>query len=726
MAVTPLRFTGMASGLDTDAVIKSMMQVQQLKLDRQIRAKTSLEWKQTANNDVSAQLKTFRETFMSTLSEKNIFSSATFNVFDVKMGETNAAAVTVIGSSEAQSGNFTIDKITQLAKGASVSSKRDTAVQSTVTDTYKDAEGNAVSDTYKVWGSSDGTVLYEDKNGEIFSRSKKSGTPADGTSQYEYKKAYTKVTPEGNDWYALADNGTTVDLTKGVFTKNGDGNFNVKNSWNYNNSATGYKLDSALNRLSTPEGKTLSWVEDALDGTGAGAWLDSDSKVMYRQASDGSLGKLSYTESNGKRTSTLTELIPQTAGPLTKATHLESKEQGVSTGNGLAGKDGSALSTKMQDLQFAKSLQFDKSGNFSFSINNKSFTFSKNDTLATVINTVNADITANVKMSYSSATDGFSIESKLSGTSSTLKIANISGNFFGVNGASGLDINKSEAGQNAIFTLNGKEVTRDSNNFTIDGIRYGLNAVTVDPSDPSKDTAIKFTLNRNVQPAVDKIRDFVDGYNELVSKLTTLITETKTQDERKYTPLTDEEKTGMTEEQIKMWEDTAKKGILHNDSGIQNLLGSLRSALFDKVSAVGLSPADIGLSTYALDYTKGGQIELNETKLREALENRPNDVAKIFTDTPTSESGTAKYQETGLLTRMMDSFSSYNVGPNTTLKGSIQMQLTTMTTKLIDMQNKFADMEEKYYKKFAALESAISKIQAQGESFASMTGMSAS
>jgi flagellar hook-associated protein 2 len=721
------RLTGLSSGIDTDALIKNLMQVQQLKLDRQLRSKTTLEWKQTANNDISAQLKTFRETYMSTLSEKNIFSASTFNVFDVKMGETNSAAATITGTAEAQAGNYTINKISQLAKGASVSSKRDVDVQSVVTDTYTDGEGKVVKNDYKMWTTSDGQALYEDKNGNIFSRTLKAdaGSSPSSAAKYDYKKVYEKATNEGNDWYALNDDGLTVDTSKGVFTKDDEGNFKVKNSWNYNKSTTGYKLDNApggaVGALHTPEGKTLSWVEDALDGTGAGAWLDSDSKTMYREASDGSLGKLSYTEKDGKRVSTLTELIPQTAAPLTRVTHLEAQELGVSTGNGLAGSDGSALSTKMKDLQFAKDLQFDKSGNFSFAINNKSFTFSQNDTLANVINTVNADLTANVKMSYSSATDGFTIESKVSGTASSLKIANISGNFFGVTGATGLDINASgvEAGKNAVFTFNGKEVTRDSNNFTMDGLRISLNSVT----EGEADETIKFSLNRNVQPAVDKIKAFVDGYNELVSKLTTLATETKSKDERTYTPLTEEQKAAMTEEQVKQWEDIAKKGIMHNDSGVQSLLSSLRTALFDKVSEVGLSPAEIGLSTYAYDFTKGGQIDLNETKLREALENRPNDVAKVFTDTATSESATAKYQESGLLTRIMDSFSSYNVGPNTALKGSIQTQLTSMSVKYAEMQTKYADMEEKYYKKFAALESAISKIQAQGDSFASMTGM---
>jgi flagellar hook-associated protein 2 len=573
---------------------------------------------------------------------------------------------------------------------------------------------------WEIWSTSDGKALFEDtRTGQIFSRTKsgETATPDMTTDKYDYTAVYEKTTNGSNEWKAVSD----TDSPPKIYVKDDNGDFKVKNSWNYNKATEGYSLDSN-NKLHTADGKTLTYYEDMLDGTNTGGWLDSDSKEFYRLASDGSLGKLGYTEEDGQRISKLKELIPQTAGPIKQATQLVTKEQGISTGYGLAGSTGSALSTKMKDLQFAQNLQFDKNGNFAFSVNNKSFTFSQNDTLANVINTVNADLTANVKMSYSSATDGFTIESKKSGTDSTLKISNISGNFFGINGATGLDINASgvESGKNAVFTLNGKEVTRDSNNFTMDGIRYTLNSVT----EGEADETVKFSLNRNVQPAVDKIKAFVDGYNELVSKLTTLTSETKSKDERTYVPLTDDQKAAMTEEQVKQWEDIAKKGIMHNDTGVQNLLSTLRGALFEKVSEVGLSPSEIGLSTYSYDYSKGGQIELNETKLREALENRPNDVAKIFTDSSVSENKSTKYQESGLLNRIMDSFSSYNVGPNTALKSSIQTQLSSMSLKYAEMQNKFADMEEKYYKKFAALESAISKIQAQGDSFASMTGMS--
>ncbi len=47
---------------------------------------------------------------------------------------------------------------------------------------------------------------------------------------------------------------------------------------------------------------------------------------------------------------------------------------------------------------------------------------------------------------------------------------------------------------------------------------------------------------------------------------------------RKFEPLTEEQKKDMKENDIKLWEEKAQSGILRNDSDIQNMLYSLRSA----------------------------------------------------------------------------------------------------------------------------------------------------
>ena len=42
-----IQFTGLASGLDTQSIIKELMKVEQIKVDRVQKEQTKLEWKKT-------------------------------------------------------------------------------------------------------------------------------------------------------------------------------------------------------------------------------------------------------------------------------------------------------------------------------------------------------------------------------------------------------------------------------------------------------------------------------------------------------------------------------------------------------------------------------------------------------------------------------------------------------------------------------------------------------
>ncbi len=52
--------------------------------------------------------------------------------------------------------------------------------------------------------------------------------------------------------------------------------------------------------------------------------------------------------------------------------------------------------------------------------------------------------------------------------------------------------------------------------------------------------------------------------------------EVTTKPNRKYEPLTDEQKAEMKEDQIKKWEDKAKEGLLFNDTDLRSLTDSMR------------------------------------------------------------------------------------------------------------------------------------------------------
>ena len=503
---TTLRMTGLYSGIDTDALVKSMMQIEQLKLDRHTRALTTLQWKQESYNAVTADLKTFMNDYTSVLGANSMMKSGNYVAFTAKVSGANADAVTAAGTSSAYAGSVKIGWIEQLAEASKASSSAK-----------------------------------------------------------------------------------------------------------------------------------------------------------------------------------------------------------VSAGDELAVSN----STALKDLDFAKALQFEN-GEISFSVNGEKFTFSQNDTLQTVINKVNAS-DAGVNMVYSRLTDTISFTAKESGADGSVEIRNLKGNAFGSEGAFGIDNGIYGGGKNAILHIDGVKVEKSSNSFTLDGISYTLNHTTNEDDAP-----ITITLEQDVSAALDHVKKFVEGYNTLINKLTELVSSRKAREERNYTPLTKEEKSSMTDEQIKQWEDIAKKGLLYNDAGVQGLLSNLRSALYDTITSAGLSMSDIGFRTG--DYTKGGQISLDEDRLRAALERNPHQVMSAFMNISGSADSSTAYAENGLLLRINNLMNSY-------IKGSGQMSLNTLegsmfkaSKRISEMESKMLDLEERYYMKYAALEEMMSMMDSQSNWLSTMLG----
>jgi flagellar hook-associated protein 2 len=265
----------------------------------------------------------------------------------------------------------------------------------------------------------------------------------------------------------------------------------------------------------------------------------------------------------------------------------------------------------------------------------------------------------------------------------------------------------------AEVVIDGITVTRSSNTFTIDGITYTLNETT------KPEANIGFRLTQNVDKAVESIKGFVDAYNLLIIKLDTLLIERKNSSERGYTPLTEDEKKAMSDEQIEKWEAIAKKGLLYNDRSIRSMLDRLRRTLYATVSEAGISPAQIGIKTG--HWANKGQITLDEDALRAALENDPHQVMSVFTSISSSDDASVKYSENGILKRISDVFDSYTKSSGMTL-ASLGENIEDMVEKIDMMEEKMLELEEKYYQKYAVMERALAKLQSQSDWLNSMLG----
>ena len=122
--------------------------------------------------------------------------------------------------------------------------------------------------------------------------------------------------------------------------------------------------------------------------------------------------------------------------------------------------------------------------------------------------------------------------------------------------------------------------------FTIDGITYNLLKST------SNETS--FVVTQDVDSIYNRIKGFIDGYNELVKTLNDKISEPVY---RTFLPLTDSQRAEMSESEIKAWEEKSNSGMLNQDSNISQLLFNIRNAFSQSIEGLGITFAEIGITT---------------------------------------------------------------------------------------------------------------------------------
>jgi flagellar hook-associated protein 2 len=413
-------------------------------------------------------------------------------------------------------------------------------------------------------------------------------------------------------------------------------------------------------------------------------------------------------------------ITSDTGGPASKVkiTNLQGNAFGTNSAFGIGdvsvSSTGTSVSSKgitsggvdlvdtamLQDLPLAKALTFDSGNNISFSLNGKAFTFAKTTTLRDMLDTVNNDADAKVTMYYNASADGFTIMSDAGADSVVIK--NLSGNAFGKGGAFGLSETSAVRGSDSEAVINGVTVTRPTNEYTIDGITYELKKVTQGTGEEQ----VTFSLERDYSASVSAVSKFIEGYNEIYTKLKDLVGEEDYSAE--YPPLTDAQKSEMSSEEITAWEKRAKSGLLRQNKDLVNLLTNLRSSFFSALGGTGKNATELGLTASGYFDSNAGQIALNEDKISEALKNDPDSVIKMFMNGGSSATST----EQGLIYKLKTNLTTYLSSVTSSMK-TVKKQLSSYGTEIGDLEDKLGKLADRYYAKFSRMETALSKLNSQ-------------
>lgn len=274
----------------------------------------------------------------------------------------------------------------------------------------------------------------------------------------------------------------------------------------------------------------------------------------------------------------------------------------------------------------------------------------------------------------------------------------------------------------AEIKLNGVTYTNSQNTFSINGLSITAQGVTGD----GDAKAITITTSTDTQGIYDKIKDFMTQYNSLINEITSLYNAAPT---KGYEPLTDEEKDAMSDAEVEKWEEKIKASLLRRDDSLEGVMNAMTSSMRQGFEIDGkkyylssfgirtqgyLSAPSNQNNAFHIDGDEDDSVSSgNEDKLMAAITSDPDTVLTFM----------QKLAE-GLYDAVGDKMKSTSLSSVYTVYNDKEMasEYSDYTSLIKKWEEKLAKQEDYYYKKFAAMETALSKINSQSSSFSGLLG----
>lgn len=265
--------------------------------------------------------------------------------------------------------------------------------------------------------------------------------------------------------------------------------------------------------------------------------------------------------------------------------------------------------------------------------------------------------------------------------------------------------------------LNGAVIEGSSNVIDANGLHVELTGTT----QPGE--VISLTISNDVDAVYDKIKDFCKSYNELLKEMDTRYSAAST---RAYAMLTDEDKEAMSDEQVELWENKIKDSLLRRDDTLNSVMTSFRTAMQGTAEVDGKSYALSSFGIVTGEYTEHGLLHINgdkddglyatkEDSLRKSLEEDPELVGKVMSKLMGN-----------LYSSLTKQMSANSLSSALTFYNDVQIknQMDDYEKQISSWEDRLTTMEDKYYKQFSQMESAMAKLQSQQSQLSGLLGIS--
>ena len=338
----------------------------------------------------------------------------------------------------------------------------------------------------------------------------------------------------------------------------------------------------------------------------------------------------------------------------------------------------------------------------------------------------------NITASYDAVSDAFSIVNTQSGTNNkvslsmdtgassatyttallnNLKLGQVSGGTISAPLSftiSGTTAKLEAAGTNASVKVDGRTYTNlQDNKLQVNGVTYTFKKAT------PVGTPAQVTIAQDQEKLVENVKKFVEDYNKLLDDLHGRYNNNKYPD---YGVLTKEQEAGMSREQVDKWNERAKSGLLYRDGYLRSIISDMRDAVTNRVgSAPGRynNLAAIGITSK----DQSGHLKLDENKLRTAIAAEPDAVNQIFSHTDDDDN----YGDNGVATRLaerlgkrMESLKSHaGITADKSDRSELGKLIENYEKQMSDFKQLMSSFENQLYKKYNAMEEAISKLSSQ-------------
>lgn len=776
----PIRLSGMSSGLDTEALVSALVSGYRTQKDNLVKAQTKLQWKQDKWNTMNTKIYSF---YTGSLSTSRF--SKNYNLKKAKISNSNYASVDA--STSAVTGTQSL-KVKKLATAGYLTGGVISA-DSSKTDSTKikgdtklsEISGMGSGSTGKLEVTAEGKTtsiqLSDDMTvNNLIVQLKSAGVNAsfDETNQRFFISSKTSGTEHEFSFTASDANGKTALAALGLADTSVDNIDNIVkpyqaivNNLTYVEDTVKSRYDSDVSSFNSNVGTYLSNIKSATESLTVDKYKEGYIKEFMNTAGEDGSGIAAARKNLSDAMSELEkELKDDTLSEDAKA-EKQSRLQAIKGVISLA--DDTSTYDTAKKLQESNAAEI-KSLESTIESNTKSITDmykeagfgDASDSTYTIDKTNGKLIIADSNMAQYVGTDGkidtekYKYENAKNATSSDtssklasyeteaqahLDYAKKMVDAYNIVSADGVDKTSDEY-KNALATLgvsdstsgtsakriyaedseielNGATFTNNTNTFSINGLTITATALT-------GDNEVTISTENDVDGIYDSIKSFISDYNSLIKEIDTAYNAASA---KGYEPLTSDEKSAMTDDQVKEWEEKIKTSLLRRDSTLSSISNMMKTDMLRSFNINGkaYSLSSFGISTagyFSSGDNEKGVLHIdgdsddstsasNEDKLKAAIASDPDTVISFF-----SQLADNLYTDLGKKmqgTTMRSTFKVYN-------DKEMAKEYSDYTTKIKDKETEISTWEDYYYNKFSKMESALASLNSQQSSLSGYFG----